>query len=97
MDEADMGVEGMLCTYERSRVVLCPHPVHYFPMYFFSRYPLETTKMWNLFKLLTPTCWLMVFLSILSIIMMLKFFTFVANSLKKSPTTLMDITLVPIR
>ena len=91
-----MAVAGVACTYERMKVALCPPAVNYFPVYFFSRYPQETTKMWNLLKLLTPTCWFCTFSSIISIIIMLKLFTLVGKFLRCN-TSVQDITLVPFR
>ena len=61
MNKADMAVYGFACTYARMEVVHCPPAVSYQPMYFLSRYPLETTKIWNLFKLLTPISWFWTF------------------------------------
>ena len=39
--------------------------------YLFTRYPLETTKFWNLVYLFTPEAWMWTFISILTIILVL--------------------------
>ena len=96
MDEADMAVTQFACTYERSKVSLCGQPVYYNPYYFFTRYPKETTKVWNLLKLLTPASWIWTFTAIISIIIMLKCFTVVGTYLGCN-TSVQDITLVPFR
>ena len=96
MDEADMAVAGFGCTYGRMEVVHCPPAISYQPFYFFTRYPLETTKLWNLFKLLTPTSWIWTFASIISSVAMLKLLTFVGVNLGCG-TSVQDVTLVPFR
>ena len=96
MDEADMAVAGFSCTYGRMEVVNCPPAVTYQPFYFFTRYPLETTKLWNLLKLLTPNSWILSFAAIISSVVMLKLFTFVGVNLGCG-TSVQDVTLVPFR
>ena len=96
MDEANMAVFGFGCTYSRMEVVHCPPSVLYQPFYFFSRYPLETTKIWNLFKLLTPISWFWTFSAIISTVAILKFLTAIGTYLG-CPTAVQDITLVPFR
>ena len=96
MDEADLAVFGFSCTYERSKIALCPPAVNYYPDYFYTRYPLETTKMWNLVKLLTPISWTWTFTAIISIVMVLKYFTLSGTVLGYN-TSMQDITLVPFR
>ena len=96
MDEADMAVYRFTCTYGISKVALCPPATAHYPLYFFAKYPQETTKIWNLTKLLTPTSWTWTFTAIVSIVIMLKCFTLVGIYLGCS-TTVQDITLVPFR
>ena len=74
----------------------CLPALGYAPMYFFSRYPLETTKVWNLVKLLTPISWIWTFAAIISIVIMLKCFTLIGTYLGCN-TSVQDITLVPFR
>ena len=88
MDNADMAVFGFTCTYGRMEVVLCAPAVSYQPLYFFSRYPLETTKMWNLLNLLTPISWFWTFLAIISVVIILKLCTsgrYLFKTLKNKP------------
>ena len=84
------------CTYAVSKVAFCPPSLQYRPLYFFAKYPRETTKLWNLTKLLTPKSWIWTFSAIVSIIIMLKYFTFVGIFLG-CRTTVQDVTLVPFR
>ena len=46
----------------------CPPAVEYSPYYFFSRYPLERTKLFNLQNLLTPGSWFAYFITIIFVI-----------------------------
>ena len=84
------------CTYAISKVAFCPPSLQYRPLYFFAKYPRETTKLWNLTKLLTPKSWILTFSATLSIVIMLKRFTVVGTFLG-CRTTVQDVTLVPLR
>ena len=86
----------MACTYGRSRVALCPPAVSYQPFYFFSRYPLEITKLWNLKNLLTPASWFAYFVTIVIVIFCLKLCCYVGRKLGLSSIT-EEIALVPFR
>ena len=79
-----------------SKVVLCPPAVSYQPFYFFSRYPQETTVLWNLKNLLTPGSWFMYFMTIICIILFLKLSVYVGRKLGLNTVT-EEITLVPFR
>ena len=91
-----MAVFGFTCTYGRSKVAHCPPPINYLPHYFFTRYPQEKTKIWNLLKLLTPTSWIWTFSAIIITVLILKLFTLVGTYLGCG-TSVQDITLVPFR
>ena len=96
MDLADLAVEGFACTYGRSKVALCPPAMKYGPMYFFSRYPSEKSKLWNLKNLLTPVSWLTYFITILFVIICLKFSCYIGRKLGLNTIT-EEIALVPFR
>ena len=53
------------CRYARSKVTLCSSALAYLPYYFYTRYPLEKTRLWNLKNLLTPTSWFAYLITIL--------------------------------
>jgi len=75
---------------------LYPHAVSYLPLYFFSRYPRETTVLWNLKNLLTPGSWFMYFMTIICIILFMKLSVYVGRKLGLNTVT-ERITLVPFR
>ena len=87
---------GFACTYGRRKVALCPPALAYLPYYFFSRYPLETTKLWNLKNLLTPVSWFTYFITIISVIISLKLSCYVGRKLGLNLVT-EEIALVPFR
>ena len=64
--------------------------------YFFSRYPLETTKLWNLTNLLTPASWFAYFLTIIIVIFCLKICCYFGRKLGLN-TIREEIALVPFR
>ena len=75
---------------------MCPPAVSYQPLYFFSRYPQETTVLWNLKNLLTPGSWFMYFMTIICIILYIKLSVYVGKKLGLNTIT-EEITLVPFR
>ena len=84
------------CTYGWSKVALCPPGVTYEPLYFFTRYPEEKTKLWNLKNLLTPASWFAYFITIFIVILCLKLCCFVGRTLGLNSVT-EEIALVPFR
>ena len=64
---------GFGCFYGRSKVALCPHAVMFMPYYWWTRYPQETTKFWNLTNLFHPEAWMWTFLTFILITVTLKF------------------------
>ena len=87
---------GFACTYGRSKVALCPPAVTYQPFSFFTRYPLEISKLWNLKNLLTPDSWLAYLITIIIVILCLKLCCFVGRKLGLHTVT-EEIALVPFR
>ena len=86
----------LACTYGRSKVAFCPPALLYSPLHFWSRYPLETTKLWNLKNLLTPTSWFAYFITIIIVIFCLKLCCYVGRELGLNTVT-EEIALVPFR
>ena len=79
-----------------SKVAMCTHAVLYLQQYFFSRYPLNKTILWNLKNLLTPGSWLMYFMTIICILLFIKLSVYVGKKLGLNTFT-EEITLVPFR
>ena len=84
------------CTHGRSKVALCSSAVAYLPYYFFSRYPLEKTRLWNLRNLLTPTSWFAYLITILIVTICFKLFSYIGRKLGLNTVT-EEIPLIPFR
>ena len=77
-------------------VAHCPPAVVYGADFFFSRYPLEKTKLFNLKKLLTPGSWFAYLITINFVIICLKLSCYVGVKLGLN-TVSEEIALVPFR
>ena len=89
-------METFACTHSRSKVALCSSAVVYLPSFFYSRYPLEKTRLWNLKNLLTPTSWFAYLITILVVTICFKLFSFIGRKLGLNTVT-EEIPLVPFR
>ena len=76
--------------------VNCLPSTSYDALYFFSRYPVETTILWNLKNLLTPTSWFAYFITIVIVITSLKISCYIGKRLGLNTVT-EEIALVPFR
>ena len=74
--------------------VHCPTPIMYVPQYFWTKYPSEKTKLWNLKNLLNPSSWLAYLITIISVLASLKLCCYVGKKLGLDTVT-EEIALVP--
>ena len=93
-DAVDFIFDDMSC-YINTKLVCLP-ATNYAPFYFFSRYPLESTKLWNLKNLLAPASWFAYFITIVIVITSLKLSCYVGKRLGLSTIT-EEIALIPFR
>ena len=84
------------CTYGRSRVALCPHTVGYKPLSWWSRYPQETTKFWNLTNLFHPKAWMWTFLTFILVSVTLKLASLLESKLGLNVGS-EEVALIPLR
>ena len=92
-----MSVANFGCTYGRSKVAFCfSAAITYYPLHFFSRYPQEATKLWNLKNLLTPTSWFAYYITITTVTICFKLFSYIGRKLGLNTVT-EEIPLVPFR
>ena len=94
--KADLAIWGFSYNVGRIKVAHFMPAWSYQPIYWWTRYPLETTKMWNLIYLFTPASWMWTFLSIASIVISLKIFTIIGTRLGLNLLS-EEITLFPFR
>ena len=82
--------------YYQKVIVNCV-PMNYGQEYFFTRYPLEKTKFWNIIYLFTPEAWMWTFISIFTIILVLYLARTLSVKLGLSGDSTEEITLFPFR
>ena len=78
-------------------VVNCAPFVAYIPNYFFSRYPRQVSKLWNLLGLFTPAAWLFSFISFLSVVLVLKITAVVGTKYFDLKSMTKEMVLNPFR
>ena len=72
----DVNVETWSCGPNFIEKVHCSHPVHYTPLHFFTRYPLPTTRMWNLLYIFDIPGYICFFTSLTLTVVIMKFYTY---------------------
>ena len=83
-------------TVQRMYVVDCPPAEMYEPHYWWTKYPPETTKLWNMLEMMDPPTYFLTFLSMISIVVFLKWMTKYGTRLGlESETT--ELICVPIQ
>ena len=95
-DEADWAVFGFTHTYGRCGVALCPHAVSFMPRYWWTLYPQESTKFWNLTNLFYPEAWMWTFLTIILITVSLKLASLLGSKLGLNVGS-EEVALIPFR
>ena len=95
--KADIATAGFACTHQRMEVVNCAPFVAYIPNYFFSRYPRQVSKLWNLLGLFTPAAWLLSFISFISVVLVLKISAVVGTKYFELKTITKEMVLNPFR
>ena len=95
-DAVDLSFDALSCSDDYPKLVHCLPAKDYAPSYFFSRYPLEITKLWNLKNLLAPASWIAYFITIVIVITSLKLSCYVSKRLGLSTIT-EEIALIPFR
>ena len=95
-DAVDLIFDDITCSYNDTKLVHCLPANKYSPYFFFSRYPLEITKFWNLKNLLSPSSWFAYLITIVFVITSLKLSCYVGKKLGLR-TIGEEIALVPFR
>ena len=72
-------------------------PFVYGHEYFFTRYPLEITKFWNLVNLFTPASWMWTFISIFTIVLCLYLAMTLSVKMGLSSDSREEFVLIPFR
>ena len=72
--EADLAVAGYACTRQRLAVAHC-QVTGFSPNYFWSRYPIETTKFWNMLELMDPPSYFFTWATLTAVVVVMKIMT----------------------
>ena len=91
-----MAVPMLACTNGRSRVALCPHAVTFEPFYWWTQYPQETTRFWNLTNLFYPEAWMWTFFTFVLITVTLKLASIVGSKIGLNVGS-EEVALIPFR
>ena len=91
-----MAIPNLGCTYGRSQVALCPHALIFYPNYWWTRYPQETSKFWNLINLFSPEAWMWTFLTFILITVTLKFASILGSKIGLNVSS-DEVALIPFR
>ena len=95
-NEADWAVPLIACTYNRTKVALCPHSLAYMPQYWWTRYPQEAASFWILTTLFHPEAWMWTFLTLILITVTLKFASLLGTKLGQNVES-EEVALIPFR
>ena len=72
--DADLAVSGYACTRQRMVVAHC-QVLFFEPLYFWSRYPIETTKFWNMLELMDPPSYFFTWATLTAVVVVMKIMT----------------------
>ena len=67
-NRADLAVTSFMCTPEFLGVVECSQAIYYGPTYWITKAPTQLTIATNILRIFDTTSWILIFLSILSVI-----------------------------
>ena len=76
--------------------VNCAHPIHYGKYYFWTRYPLNTTRMWNLLSIFDIPAYVCFFSSLALTVALLKLYSYFGVKTGLNVVT-EEFILVPLR
>ena len=95
-DESDLVIDIWRCRPTLIKFVNCPHPVHYGPRHFFTRYPLPSTRMWNLLSIFDIPAYICFFTSLTLTVVFMKFYTYLGLKMGLESVT-KEFILIPLR
>ena len=96
-NEAEWAVYNLGCSYHnQTKLTLCSQPTAYLPSYWWTKYPKETSKFWNLLKLLSPEAWMWTFLTFILITVTLRFASCIGNYIGINVGS-EEVALIPFR
>ena len=95
-NQSDLVIDVWACRPYQIKVVHCTHPVRYSPEHFFTRYPLPSTRMWNLMSIFDIPAYICFFTSLSLTVVIMKFYTYL-GSMMGLETVTEEFILIPLR
>ena len=95
-NQSDLVIERWICGLSLIIIVHCPHPVQYGPTHFFTRYPLPSTRMWNLMSIFDIPAYICFFTSLTLTVVFMKFYTYLGSKMGLETVT-EEFILIPLR
>ena len=95
-DQGDLTLPGYTCSYSRLTVANCAPAISWGYQRFYTQYPMEASKFWNLVNLFTPESWMWMFGTMFVVVVSLKFATYLGQKLEEKTGT-EEIVLLPYR
>ena len=96
-NQADLGVHGFACNYERSKVVECSHSISYGLDHWVTKSPNKIIPILNLLGIYNPDCWILIIISIVSVSMFLIIADKVAKHYIAEPSDFEYLAIIPFR
>ena len=95
-NESDLVIDKWKCSPDLIEFVNCPHPVGYGHDHFWTRYPLPSTRMWNLLSIFDIPGYICFFTSLTLTVVIMKFYTYLGSKMGLETVT-EEFILIPTR
>ena len=96
-NQADLGVSGFACNYERIKVVECSHSLNYGSYHWVTKAPNKIIPILNLLGIYNPDCWILIIISIVSVSAFLLIAAKVATHYVDGPSDFEYLAIIPFR
>ena len=94
-DQIQLALGSYKCSNKTIKFFHCPPPTGYHYNYIWTRYPLPTTRMWNLLSIFDPPAYTCFFTSLTLTVILMKFYTHILKKFGSYQTYSEWLILVP--
>ena len=94
-DQIQLALGSYTCSNKNIQFFHCPPPTGYHYNYIWTRYPLPTTRMWNLLSIFDPPAYTCFFTSLTLTVILMKFYTHILKKFGSYQTYSEWLILVP--
>ena len=95
-NQSDLLIDNWGCSPELINVVHCLPPIQFGPYHFWTRYPLPSTRMWNLLSIFDIPGYICFFTSLTLTVVFMKFYTYLGSKMGLETVT-EEFILIPTR